>query len=47
MDSNKQSKFKKFIYKVLKKKDIEKEILDEKDGDLDVANQGVEEEIQQ
>lgn len=47
VDSNKQSKFKKFIYKVLKKKDIEKEILDEKDGDLDVANQGVEEEIQQ
>ena len=47
VDSNKQSKFKKFIYKVLKKKDIEKEILDEKDGDLDVTNQGVEEEVQQ
>lgn len=47
VDLNKQSKFKKFIYKVLKKKDIEKEILDEKDGDLDVTNQGVEEEVQQ
>jgi polar amino acid transport system permease protein len=47
VDSNKQSKFKKFIYKVLKKKDIEKGILDEKDGDLDVTDQGVEEEVQQ
>lgn len=52
VDGNEPSKFKKFIYRVLKKKDIEKEILDDEDEKEDEEvesndrNQGLEEEVQ-